>query len=265
MVTQHVETVVYEMPLGDARLPMNPLLGKVLTLTYGGAINCIHCDRKTKKSFSQGYCYPCFTRLAQCDNCIVSPEKCHFDQGTCREPDWGEANCMIDHIVYLANTSGLKIGITRSTQVPTRWMDQGAIQAIPIFRVQTRYQSGLVEVLFKSHINDRTNWRAMLKGEVEELALAEERDRLCERVEPGISELQQRFGLQAITPLTSEDSYGFNYPVLEYPVKVVSHNLDKNPVVEGTLLGIKGQYLIFDTGVINMRKYGGYHIALSTP
>jgi hypothetical protein len=264
MVTQHEETVAYEMPLGEGRLAMNPLLGKVVSLTYGGRINCIHCDRKTNKSFSQGYCYPCFTRLAQCDSCIVSPEKCHFDQGTCREPDWGEANCMIDHIVYLANTSGLKIGITRITQVPTRWMDQGAIQAIPIFRVQTRYQSGLVEVLFKSHINDRTNWRAMLKGEVEEQLLAKERDRLYEQVEPGISELQQRFGLQAIVPLPSEDSFSFQYPVLEYPVKVVSHNLDKNPVVEGTLLGIKGQYLIFDTGVINMRKYGGYHIALRT-
>jgi hypothetical protein len=263
MVTQHSDTVEYELPLGESRIPMNPLLGKSLSLTFSGAINCIYCDRKTSKSFNQGYCYPCFTRLARCDSCIVSPEKCHFDQGTCREPDWGEANCMIEHIVYLANTSGIKIGITRVSQVPTRWMDQGAMQALPIYRVKTRQQSGLVEVLFKDHINDRTNWRAMLKGEVDLLELTAERNRLCAEVLPGIEALQQRFGLQAITPLGDETPRNFDYPVLNYPTKVVSHNPDKKALIEGTLQGIKGQYLILDTGVINMRKFGGYHMALS--
>ncbi|MDJ0878558.1 MAG: DUF2797 domain-containing protein [Halieaceae bacterium] len=263
MVTEHAEPVTYEMPLGETRVPMNPLLGQHLVLEYLGKINCVACGRDTKKSFNQGYCYPCFTRLAQCDSCIVSPEKCHYDAGTCREPEWGEANCMIDHIVYLANTSGLKIGITRTTQVPTRWMDQGAIQSLPIFRVQTRHQSGLVEVLFKEHVNDRTNWRAMLKGEVEPLALNDERDRLFEATTDGIEALQQAHGLQAVTRLENDNAYDFTYPVLEHPAKVTSFNLDKNPRVEGVLKGIKGQYLIFDTGVINMRKYGGYHLALS--
>ncbi len=263
MVTQHAEPVTYEMPLGDSKIAMNPLIGQRLVLEYLGKINCIACGRATKKSFNQGYCYPCFTGLAQCDSCIVSPEKCHYAAGTCREPEWGEANCMIDHIVYLANTSGLKIGITRNTQVPTRWMDQGAIQSLPIFRVQTRHQSGLVEVLFKDHVNDRTNWRAMLKGEVEPLALAEERDRLFEATADGIDALQQEHGLQAVTRLENDSVYDFIYPVAEHPAKVTSFNLDKNPKVEGVLNGIKGQYLIFDTGVINMRKYGGYHLALS--
>ncbi len=264
MLTAHEDTVRYTLPVGEARVDMNALLGHKLTLEFAGAIHCINCDRVTKKSFNQGYCYPCFQRLAACDSCIMSPEKCHYDAGTCREPEWGEANCMIEHVVYIANTSGLKVGITRGSQVPTRWMDQGAIQALPIFRVQTRYQSGLVETAFKPHVNDRTAWQAMLKGVAEVMDMEAERDRLYELTEPSISALQQQFGLQAISRAVDAPVYGFNYPVLEYPQKVKSLNLDKQPVVEGTLVGIKGQYLIFDTGVINMRKYGGYTLTLAT-
>jgi hypothetical protein len=258
------EPVEYTLRLGDSLVPLNPLIGQRLTLEYAGEIHCIHCDRKTRKSFNQGYCYPCFTRLARCDSCIVSPEKCHYDAGTCREPDWGEANCQIAHIVYLANSSGLKVGITRVTQVPTRWMDQGAVQALPILRVATRFQSGLVEVVYRQHIADRTNWRAMLKGEAEEVDLEAERDRLAAECQQEIAALQDRFGLQSIQPLDGEPPVKISYPVLEYPVKISSFNLDKNPVVEGRLMGIKGQYLIFDSGVINMRKYGGYQLSLTS-
>ena len=141
MVTELNSEVQYHLPIGEHRVHLNPLVGKVLSLEFSGQINCIHCDRKTNKSFSQGFCYPCFRRLAACDSCIVSPEKCHFDAGTCREPDWAESNCFVDHIVYLANTSGVKVGITRHSQVPTRWMDQGATQAQPIARVQHRQLS----------------------------------------------------------------------------------------------------------------------------
>ena len=255
--------VVYQLPLGDALIPMNALIGATLELEYLGEINCIHCGRKIKKSFNQGYCYPCFTRLAQCDSCIMSPEKCHYYQGTCREPAWGEEHCMIDHIVYLANSSGVKVGITRGSQVPTRWMDQGAIQALPVFRVATRRLSGLLEVVYKQHIADKTNWRAMLKGQVDVLQLERERDRLFELCAAEISALQAEHGLQALQPLESESALEITYPVEEYPVKIVSFNLDKEPLVRGRLMGIKGQYLIFDGGVINMRKYGGYHLQLS--
>lgn len=263
MVTAAQTPVSYELPLGEARVPMNELIGSQLTLDYRGQINCIHCDRKTNKSFSQGYCYPCFKNLAQCDSCIVSPEKCHYHEGACREPEWGEENCMIEHVVYLSNTSGIKVGITRHSQVPTRWMDQGAIQALPIYRVQTRQQSGLVETVFKQHIADRTNWQAMLKGQGEEVDMAAQRDRLFEEVGAEISQLQDKFGLQAIQQLDKEQTHCFSYPVEEYPTKVSSMNLDKTPSVGGRLRGIKGQYLIFDSGVINMRKYGGYQLALS--
>ena len=128
------DPVSYTMALGAQSMPLNPLIGRMIKLSYLGKISCVHCGRDTNKSFSQGYCYPCFQKLAQCDSCIMSPEKCHYDAGTCREPIWGDEFCMQDHIVYLANSSGIKVGITRASQVPIRWIDQGAIQALPIMR-----------------------------------------------------------------------------------------------------------------------------------
>lgn len=255
--------VQYAFRLGEAEVAVNPLIGRTLRLEYLGAIHCCHCGRKTRKSFSQGYCYPCFTKLAQCDSCIVSPEKCHYDEGTCREPAWGERFCMTDHVVYLANSSGVKVGITRATQVPTRWIDQGARQALPILRVATRQQSGLVEDLLRSQVADRTNWRALLKGEAEPLDLAAIREQLFDHCAEGLRELQQRFGLQAIQPVSDIEPIEIRYPVEAYLAKITSFDLDKTPVVEGTLQGIKGQYLIFDTGVINIRKYTAYQLAVS--
>ncbi len=263
-MTSRLESPVqYNMVLGDQELPLNQYLGRGLQLEYLGAINCIHCDRKTSKSFNQGYCYPCFKRLAQCDSCIVSPEKCHYAEGTCREPEWGESHCMIDHLVYLSNTSGLKVGITRGTQVPTRWIDQGASQAQPIFRVASRHLSGLVETAFKNHIADRTNWQAMLKGAADERDLETCRRELMMLCADDIDALQAEHGLQALTVLEAAPEIRIDYPVLEYPQKVSSFNLDKTPRICGLLTGIKGQYLLFDSGVINMRKYGGYQLSLS--
>ncbi|MCP1315532.1 MULTISPECIES: DUF2797 domain-containing protein [unclassified Halomonas] len=253
--------VDYQLRAGDARVALNERLGQPLRLTWEGQINCIHCARKTNKSFGQGYCYPCFKRLAQCDTCIVKPELCHYFQGTCREPAWGEAHCFTPHIVYLANSSGLKVGITRKTNMPTRWIDQGAIQALPILEVATRQQSGLVETLFKQHVADRTNWRAMLKGEVAPLDLCNERDRLLALVEPGLDELRRAHGDEALRIL-NEAPLDIRYPVETFPAKIVSHNLDKSPVVEGVLQGVKGQYLMLDTGVINLRKFTGYQVSV---
>ena len=263
MKTSLADTVQYQMLLGEISVPLNQYLGRHLQLDYEGVINCIHCARKTNKSFNQGYCYPCFKRLAQCDSCIISPEKCHYAAGTCREPEWGEQHCMIDHIVYLANTSGLKVGITRGTQVPTRWMDQGATQAVPIFRVDTRHHSGMVEILFKNHIADKTNWQAMLKGDAQPRDLEQVRQELMAACAAEIEHLQAQHGLQSISVLAQAEETRITYPVLEYPDKVKSFNLDKTPTIAGTLMGIKGQYLIFDNGVINMRKYGGYHLTLT--
>ena len=255
--------VRYQILLSDMVVSLNDLIEKQIKLEYSGTIYCINCGRKSRKSFNQGYCYPCFQRLAECDGCIIHPEKCHFDQGTCREPAWGERFCMQDHIVYLANSSGLKVGITRATQIPTRWIDQGATQALAIIRVRSRLQSGILEVMFKQYVSDKTNWRAMLKGEAEPLKMEEEADRLLKECDSELKELAENFGFFAISVLNGIASVGINYPVIKYPEKVTSFNFDKDPVVEGTLLGIKGQYLIFDTGVINLRRFSGYEVQLS--
>ena len=183
------QPVSYSARLGDNEIALNPLIDQQLKLTFSGSIYCIHCNRKTNKSFNQGYCYPCFQKLAQCDSCIIHPERCHLEQGTCREPAWGEKYCMQDHIVYLANSSGLKVGITRATQVPTRWIDQGATQALAIMRVRSRLQSGTLEMAFKQHVADKTNWREMLKGKAAELDMTDERDRLLVACEEDIKEL----------------------------------------------------------------------------
>ena len=262
MSTQLQQAVQYSLRLGEQELELNALLGQGLRLEYLGAIHCSHCGRKTKKSFSQGYCYPCVSKLAQCDTCIMSPERCHYAAGTCREPAWGEQFCMTDHVVYLANSSGAKVGITRATQVPTRWIDQGATQALPIMRVATRQQSGLVEDVLRSQVTDRTNWRAMLKGEAPPLDLAQLAGDIFNACHDGITLLQERFGLQAIQPLNDVAVVDIAYPVLAYPAKVASLDLEKTPIVEGTLQGIKGQYLIFDTGVINIRKFTAYQLAV---
>lgn len=252
--------VNYALPLDEIRVPLNPLLGQPIQLEYNGAIRCAHCGRASKKSFNQGFCFPCFKKLARCDSCIVSPEKCHFDQGTCREPDWAERFCMTDHFVYLANSSGVKVGITRGSQIPTRWVDQGATQALPIMRVSTRYQSGLVEDILRQHVADKTNWRAMLKGNAEAVDLAAVRDQLFEACSEQLNVLTQRFGIQALMRIDDGETVNIDYPVLEFPTKITSFNLDKSPLAEGRLLGIKGQYLILDSGVINIRKYTAYDI-----
>ena len=256
------QPVSYSARLDDNEIALNPLIDQQLKLIFSGSIYCIHCNRKTNKSFNQGYCYPCFQKLAQCDSCIIHPERCHFEQGTCREPAWGEKYCMQDHIVYLANSSGLKVGITRATQVPTRWIDQGATQALAIMRVRSRLQSGTLEVAFKQHVADKTNWRDMLKGKAAELDMAGERDRLLAACEEDVKELMARFGFFAISVLKGIDAVSIDYPVQAYPEKITSLNFDKEPVVSGTLKGIKGQYLIFDSGVINLRRFSGYEVEL---
>ncbi len=263
MQGQLADSVNYTLPLDDHRVPLNILLDQSISIEYLGDIHCIHCGRRSKKSFSQGYCYPCFTKLPQCDTCIMSPEKCHYHHGTCRDSAWGDANCFIDHFVYLANSSGVKVGITRGTQVPTRWIDQGATQALPIFRVQSRYHAGLIEDCLREHIADRTHWQKMLKGNSEPVDLAQIRDQLFAQSEEGLELLEQEFGLQALQRLYDESVMEINFPVLQFPEKVKSFNLDKQPLVEGRLQGIKGQYLILDTGVINIRKYTGYRVQFS--
>jgi Protein of unknown function (DUF2797) len=252
----------YQLVTPDGPVVMNDYLGRDFKIRYLKEINCTNCGKKTSKSYSGGYCYPCSLKLAECDMCILRPETCHYDKGTCRQPEWGLANCMIPHYVYLANSSGLKVGITRSTQIPIRWIDQGAVAAVPILKVSTRYQSGVFEKLFSSEVNDKTDWRKMLKGVNEEIDLEAKRDELFELFGEDLDALENQFGSGNITILENEIVTTIDYPVQAYPEKVTSMSLDKNEVVGGKLVGIKGQYLIFDVGVINIRSHTGYKVEL---
>ncbi|WP_211276930.1 DUF2797 domain-containing protein [Tamilnaduibacter salinus] len=251
--------VQYQLLVGDTRLPLNDLLGREIAVDFTGEIRCIHCDRKTRKSFNQGYCYPCFRRLARCDSCIKSPEKCHYHLGTCREPEWGEQHCMVPHVVYLANSSGVKVGITRGSQVPTRWIDQGAVEAVPMLEVATRRLAGLAEVVCKAHVADRTNWRTMLKGDVPPVDLYEERRQLLAVVRDELEQLRDEHGHDAIRE-AHDGSTALAYPVSSWPETVRPLNLDRTPSVRGRLDGIKGQYLILDSGVLNIRKFTAYQV-----
>lgn len=253
------QAVQYKLPMGDELIAMNEHIGETIKLSYQSEIHCVACGRKTNKSFGQGHCYPCFRSLASCDMCIMKPETCHYAAGTCREPEWGEANCFMPHYVYLANSSGIKVGITRGTQIPTRWMDQGAGQALPVFKVATRLQSGLLEMVLKQHVSDRTDWRKMLKSDAEPLDLKAIRDDLFEKCSVEIAEVKSKQSDDAITAL-DESVVDILYPVSEYPEKIKSLNFDKQPEIEGNLMGIKGQYLILDIGVLNMRKFSGYNL-----
>ncbi len=251
----------YRLPLGDdgTSVPLDALLGRSLTLAWQGEIHCIHCGRKTSKSFNQGYCFPCVRRLARCDTCIVKPELCHFHQGTCREPEWARRHCFQPHVVYLANASGVKVGITRRSQIPTRWLDQGATQALAILQVPDRRLAGLVEAILRQSVSDRTQWQKMLKGEAEPADLTAWRERLLDEKRSQIEALEKG---EAIRPLAAEP-LTIRYPVLRYPEKVKAWNFDKTATVTGVLQGIKGQYLILDTGVLNVRKFAGYRVTLT--
>jgi hypothetical protein len=255
--------VDYQLPLDEHRVPLNQFIGSTVRIEHLGDIHCIHCGRRSKKSFSQGYCYPCFTKLPQCDTCIMSPERCHYHAGTCRDPQWGEKYCFTDHFVYLSNTSGVKVGITRGTQLPTRWIDQGATQGLPIYRVKDRRTAGLIEDRLRQHVADKTQWQRMLKGDSEALDLPTIRDELIEKCRDELAQLAEDAGLNGMQFLQQSSIQTIDYPVAVFPDKVKSFNLDKQPELEGVLQGIKGQYLILDTGVINIRKYTAYQVQFS--
>jgi len=261
MSSQLEEKVKYTLNLGLNSIELNPLLGKSITLEFKNQINCINCGKITKKSYAGGHCFVCSQILASCDLCVLKPSLCHYHEGTCREPSWGESHCMNPHYVYLANTSGLKVGITRATQIPKRWIDQGAVSGLPIIKVATRFHSGIIEEIFSEYINDKTDWRKMLKGEITPLDLAMERDNLFEQLGAELDDLEDRFGEGEMEILEDQVQLNISYPILENPKMLKSLKLDTNPKISGVFLGIKGQYLLLDCGVINIRNHTGYLVS----
>jgi hypothetical protein len=265
------ENVVYSLENKQGEiLHLNELIGKNIEIKHSGKNVCHHCDTEVSELKRQGYCVTCYYKLAECDKCIMSPELCHYDQGTCRDPKWGEANCLKPHAVYLSYTSSYKVGITRHANMPTRWLDQGATKAAVLFNVSKRHVSGLVEVAFKDFISDRTNFRNMLldtDSVSDEDFIAKAKD-VLEKVNPSIERLRDELGADEIIPAPEITPQSFNYPLdgSVLPEKVgrgVSFK-DAPLTISGVLRGIKGQYCYIGDKWVNIRSQAGKHVEIYT-
>lgn len=254
MKTELKSPVQYHLPMDEQLLGMNQWIGKHIQFRFNGEIYCLDCGARTKRSFNQGFCYPCFQNSPMSAECIIKPELCRAHLGEGRDMEWEREHHLKDHYVYLAVSSGIKVGITRDTQVPTRWIDQGASYAVPIAKTPNRYLCGMIEVSLKEYLSDRTAWKRMLKNEIAHVDLTEKRTEIIKLVPEEYQEYM----------LTEEEILNIEYPVNEYPTKVKSLSFDKTPVIEGRLMGIKGQYLLFEDGqVLNMRKHQAYLLEFS--
>lgn len=253
MAVQLQEPVQYSLQL-DQTLLVNDWIGSPIRISFTGKIICSVCQKQIKKTFQDGMCYNCFMEAPEASPCILRPELCQAHLGLGRDVEWEQAHHNQPHVVYLAASDVVKVGVTRGTQIPTRWIDQGAKYAIRLAEVPNRYEAGRLEVELKAFFTDKTNWQRMLKNTIDEtIDLVEEKWSLHDQLP------------QDLTQFFSEDDeiIAIHYPVEKYPTKVTSCSLDKTPVIEGVLSGIKGQYLIFDDGkVINIRKHTGYEVQM---
>ncbi|GAB4251350.1 MAG: DUF2797 domain-containing protein [Vicingaceae bacterium] len=248
------DEVQYFLPVGDETIPMNELIDRVISFHYQKNIYCVSCGKKTPKSYNQGFCYKCMINAPEAAECIIHPEKCQAHLGIGRDMEWERTHHLQEHFVYLSLTSGVKVGVTRSTQIPTRWIDQGASEAIKMAATPNRYLAGLIEVNLKKHFNDKTNWRAMLQNVIKPTDLLVLKNKAYELVN---EDLRQYFN-------NDSEIFKLNYPVKHYPVKVKSYDFDKIPDLKMKLKGIKGQYLIFENDIVfNVRKYTGYEFKIS--
>ncbi|APD92489.1 hypothetical protein BM525_19240 (plasmid) [Alteromonas mediterranea] len=249
------DTAVYSLPIADKLIPMNALIGKQVTLTCIGTLNCVHCDASTHTLHKQGYCKTCADTLQEVADCNLKPERCRHETGSCANP----------HFIYLSHTGSAKVGITRNvdTVVSSRWIDQGATTAVPIIKTKNRNIAGIIEVFMKDYISDRTNWRKMLADVPFSPDIEEERISLKGVVQRYIDKLNARFGSEVAQWLEDADIVGIKYPVNAYPekVKAIAFNIGQEMTL--TLEGIKGQYLIFSDVVMNVRKFAGYNFTLS--
>lgn len=236
-------------------IPMNDFIGKSIQLRFDGQIKCISCNKQIKKTFQQGFCWDCFNSAPEAAVCIMKPELCtaHIDGGA-------QSKCKNhnrDQIVYLTSSDVIKVGVTgdsiqdyKDGEVLPRWIDQGAMAGIVLAVCPNRFEAGRLEVALKNTFSDKTNWRKMLKNEIDKSIDLEETKWELEEQLP--SDLTRYFS-------DHETAAAIDYPVLEFPTKLKSLSFDKEPIIEGVLKGIKGQYLILnDNRVLNIRKHTGY-------
>ncbi len=236
-------------------LHLNPYLGKTIRMEFDGVINCVVCGKKISKTYGQGFCFPCFSESPENAECIIKPEVCEGHLGKGRDPEWEFNHHVKEHYVYFSFTNEIKVGVTRSTQMPTRWIDQGAVAAMIIAKTPYRKLAGEIEVAFKAYMKDKTTWNQMLQDvKVFPDFLIGEKNRLMSTLP---DELQ-------IYSEKENEVQLFNYPVLAYPSNLQQFNFSKQPFIEQKLVGIKGQYFIFENGeVLNIRNQSGYKIKLS--
>jgi len=251
MEVEGIAPVSYRLPLNDQRIEMNTLIGSSITIRFTGQINCVNCGRGLKKAYGQGFCYQCFSESPENAECIIRPEVCEGHLGKGRDPQWEYDHHVQEHYVYLAHSGGAKVGITRTTQIPTRWIDQGACKAVIFAKVPYRKLAGMIEVELKKHISDKTNWQKMLCNELDDTDLYELKERMRQLLP---EELQDYI-------LPEAEIMEIGYPLNSFPEKIQSVSLDKVPEITGKLMGIKGQYLVFDDGrAMNVRSHSGYQV-----
>jgi hypothetical protein len=253
MKTELKDKVEYTLTLSGESVVMNDLIGKQVTISHTGTIHCVDCGVVTKKSFGQGFCYPCFQKSPMNSECIIRPELCEAHLGNGRNPEWEESHHNTDHYVYLAASSGVKVGVTRADQIPTRWIDQGASRGILLAEVPYRQLAGEIEVALKEHISDKTAWQRMLKNEQTDSDLVDLKEEMISYLDESYHDFIS----------DEDDVIEIEYPVDEFPEKVKSNKLEKVGEITGILKGIKGQYLIFDEGrVMNVRSHSGFEVVL---
>ncbi len=254
METEFGSPIQYYLTFENSFLNVNQALNKYLEISFQG-YQCLNCSKK-KKIFRQGFCYDCFYSSPAVGDWIMRPELSTAHLGIeDRDLDYETRVQLQPHVVYLALASDVKVGVTRKTQIPTRWIDQGASEAISIVEVPNRYLAGITEVALKNHFVDKTNWRKMLQNDVLDLDMLLEKTRVFEFLP---EEVKQYFSTDL------NEHFIMNYPVLQYPKKITGLNLDKTPNFAGKLVGIKGQYLIFEDGtVFNVRSSEGYVVGMN--
>lgn len=252
MTTENGHPIQYYLNFDDHALSVNQLLGQKIKIRFNH-YQCLECGRN-KEIFAMGYCKNCYFTSPYVGQWIVRPELSTAHLGRADRNLEVEAELQLQpHIVYLANSGGVKVGVTRKSQVPTRWIDQGAEYAIKLAETENRYEAGLIEVALKQHLPDKTNYRKMLKENAPYEDLA------------GIKSKVLDFVPDALQHYILEDNriHHLEYPVQGYPSKINPVNLRKNQEFEGVLTGIKGQYLMFDNNIVfNVRNHEGFVIDL---
>jgi len=252
MEVLHTNPVSYYL-YGAQKMEMNSFLGKNLKLVFTGEINCIKCGANIPKTYGEGFCYNCLMTAPEADVCKTNPEKCQAHEGIFRDKDYAEKNCLQPHYVYLSKTSNVKVGVTRQSQIPTRWIDQGATEAIKLAKTPYRFLAGVIETYLKQYFSDKTSWQKMLKCITDNENLETEKNKAISLLADDLKKFI----------VNDNEIWQINFPLLEIPNKITSIKIDKTTVIDGTLTGIKGQYLIFDNEfVVNIRTHSGYIVEI---